>query len=78
MLTPMQRLKNERLRRYLEAEEAVLLNQAYTIRDRTFTRADLDAIRKVISDLIDDGATIDDEEVDISRGRTKQVVVYDA
>lgn len=78
MLTPMQRLKNERLRRYLEAEEAVLLNQAYTIRDRTFTRADLDAIRKVISDLIDDGATIDDEEVDISRGRTKQVVFYDA
>jgi len=26
---------------YIEAEKAVLKNQAYSIRDRTFTRADL-------------------------------------
>ena len=76
MLTPMQKLKNERLRRYLEAEEAVLLNQSHTIRNRVFTRADLDTIRKVIQDLIDDGATIDDEEV-LNKGKTKRVVFFD-
>ena len=76
MLTSMQRLKNDRLRKYLEAEDAVLLNQSYTIRNRTFTRADLDTIRKVIKDLIDDGATVDDEEV-LNKGRTKRVVFFD-
>ena len=72
----MQRIKNERLRKYLEAEEAVLLNQSYTIRNRVFTRADLDTIRKVIKDLIDDGATINDEEV-LNKGKTKRVVFFD-
>ena len=76
MLTPMQKIKNDRLRKYLEAEDAVLLNQSYTIRNRTFTRADLDTIRKVIKDLIDDGATVDDEEV-LNKGRTKRVVFFD-
>ena len=72
----MQKIKNDRLRKYLEAEDAVLLNQSYTIRNRTFTRADLDTIRKVIKDLIDDGATVDDEEV-LNKGRTKRVVFFD-
>ena len=76
MLTPMQKIKNDRLRKYLEAEDAVLLNQSYTIRNRTLTRADLDTIRKVIKDLIDDGATVDDEEV-LNKGRTKRVVFFD-
>ena len=76
MLTPMQKIKNDRLRKYLEAQEAVLLNQSYTIRDRALTRADLDTIRKVIKDLIDDGATVDDEEI-LNRGKTKRVVFFD-
>ena len=76
MLTPMQKIKNDRLRKYLEAEDAVLLNQSYTIRNRTFTRADLDTIRKVIKDLIDDGATVDDEEI-LNKGKTKRVVFFD-
>ena len=67
---------NAKTRKYLEAEDAVLLNQSYTIRNRTFTRADLDTIRKVIKDLIDDGATVDDEEV-LNKGRTKRVVFFD-
>ena len=70
MLTPMQKIKNDRLRKYLEAEEAVLLGQSYTLRDRTLTRADLGTIRKVIKDLIDD------EEV-LNRGKTKRVVFFD-
>ena len=72
----MQKIKNDRLRKYLEAEEAVLLGQSYTLRDRTLTRADLNTIRKVIKDLIDDGATVDDEEV-LNKGRTKRVVFFD-
>ena len=76
MLTPMQKIKNDRLRKYLEAEEAVLLGQSYTLRDRTLTRADLNTIRKVIKDLIDDGATVDDEEI-LNKGKTKRVVFFD-
>ena len=76
MLTTMQRLKNARLRQYLEAEEKVLLGQSYTLKDRTLTRANLAEIRKAIEDLIDDGATIDDEEV-LNNGRTKRVVFQD-
>ncbi len=76
MLTTMQRLKNARLRQYLEAEEKVLLGQSYTLKDRTLTRANLAEIRKAIEDLIDDGATIDDEEI-LNNGRTKRVVFQD-
>ena len=67
MLTPMQKIKNDRLRKYLEAEETVLLNQSYTIRDRTLTRANLSEIRKAIDDLIADGATLDDEVIKPNR-----------
>ena len=72
----MQKIKNDRLRKYLEAEEAVLLGQSYTLRDRTLTRANLSEIRKAIDDLIADGATVDDEEV-LNKGRTKRVVFFD-
>lgn len=76
VLTPMQKIKNERLRRYLEAEEAILAGQKYKIGDREITQADLTAVRKAIEDLIDDGATVDDEEV-LNKGRTKRVVFFD-
>jgi len=35
----------EMLAKYIEAEKAVLLNQSYTIGTRTYTRANLSAIR---------------------------------
>lgn len=35
----------EMLTKYIEAEKAVLLNQSYTIGTRTYTRANLSAIR---------------------------------
>lgn len=54
----MGRLKNERLERYkkrlqmyYEAEEAVLLNQEYTIGTKSLKRADLSTIRAAIKDL---------------------------
>ena len=54
----MGRLQNERLERYkkrlqmyYEAEEAVLLNQEYTIGSRSLKRADLSTIRAAIKDL---------------------------
>lgn len=40
-----------RLALYLKAEQACLLNQSYTIKDRTFTRADLDVLRRTIDRL---------------------------
>ena len=45
-----ERLKN-RLDMYYKAEEAVLLNQEYSIGFRSLKRADLAEIRKAISDL---------------------------
>ena len=54
----MTRLQKERLERYkkrlsmyYEAEEAVLLNQEYTIGSRSLNRADLSTIRTAIKDL---------------------------
>ena len=54
----MTRLQKERLERYkkrlsmyYEAEEAVLLNQDYTIGSRSLKRADLSTIRTAIKDL---------------------------
>lgn len=53
----MGRLQNERLERYkkrlqmyYEAEEAVLLNQEYTIGTKSLKRADLSTIRAAIKD----------------------------
>ena len=40
-----------RLNMYLEAEEAVLLNQEYTIGTKSLKRADLSTIRAAIKDL---------------------------
>lgn len=49
-----QQLQN-RLNLYLEAEKKILLNQSYTIGNRTYTRANLasvrDEIRKLRSEL---------------------------
>lgn len=54
----MGKLQNERLERYkkrlqmyYEAEEAVLLNQEYTIGTKSLKRADLSTIRAAIKDL---------------------------
>ena len=55
MLTELQekRLKRyrKRLEMYYEAEEAVLLNQEYTIGTKSLKRADLSTIRAAIKDL---------------------------
>ena len=54
----MTRLQKERLERYkkrlemyYEAEEAVLLNQEYTIGTKSLKRADLSTIRAAIKDM---------------------------
>ena len=57
----LQELKNDRLKRYLEAEQKILLNQSYTLEGRTYTRANLDTVRKAIQDLLDAGAYIDEK-----------------
>lgn len=40
-----------RLQRYIAAETACLKNQSYTIKDRTYTRADLAVLARTIKDL---------------------------
>ena len=55
MLTKMQKERLERYRKrlemYYEAEEAVLLNQEYTIGTKSLKRADLSTIRAAIKEL---------------------------
>ncbi len=72
----MSKLQNERLKKYIEAEEAILSGQSYTIGNRTLTRANLATVEKVIQDLIAAGATVDDGESE-SGGSTKRIVLLD-
>lgn len=58
-----------RLALYYEAERAILTSQAYTVGDRTLTRADLKTVRAIIDDLED---TID--SLENSRGLRREVV----
>ena len=55
MLTKLQKERLERYRKrlemYYEAEEAVLLNQEYTIGTKSLKRADLSTIRAAIKEL---------------------------
>lgn len=71
----MGKLQNERLKKYIEAEEAILGGQSYTIGNRTLTRANLATVERVIQELIAAGATIDGEAD--STGNTKRVVLLD-
>lgn len=72
----MGKLQNERLKKYIEAEEAILSGQSYTIGNRTLTRANLATVEKVIQDLIAAGATVDDGESE-SGGSTRRIVLLD-
>ena len=72
----MSNLQNRRLKQYIEAEEAILSGQSYTIGNRTLTRANLATVEKVINELIEAGAVLDDEE-GTQRSSTKRVVFLD-
>lgn len=72
----MSKLQNERLKKYIEAEEAILSGQSYTIGNRTLTRANLATVERVIQELIAAGATADDGESE-SGGSTKRIVLLD-
>ena len=72
----MNKINDERLQMYLEAEKAVLMGQSYTIGDRTLTRANLSTIRAAIDDLIAGGATIEGYEA-TPAGSTRRVVFMD-
>lgn len=68
----VQEFQRERLRRLLEAEEKILLNQSYKIGNHEYVRADLDKVRKAIDDLTDSGVTLEDEP--FVNGRVKKFV----
>ncbi|WP_307972969.1 DUF6148 family protein [uncultured Dialister sp.] len=72
----MSKLQNERLKKYIEAEEDILAGQSYTIGNRTLTRANLATVEKVIQDLIDGGAVLEDDD-SARNASTKRVVLLD-
>lgn len=72
----MSKLQNERLKKYIEAEEAILAGQSYTIGNRMLTRANLATVEKVIQDLIDGGAVLEDDD-SARNASTKRVVLLD-
>lgn len=72
----MSKIQNQRLKRLVEAEEAVLTGQSYTIGNRTLTRANLATIQAEINNLVAAGATLEGEGLDPA-GSTKRVVLMD-
>ena len=64
--------KQRRLISYLEAEQAILSGQSYTLEGRSLTRADLATVRAVIEDLFAEGIT--PEGTDEPVRRTTRVV----
>lgn len=77
MASTLQRLRNQRLRQYVEAEAAILRGQSYTIGNRTLTKASLAQVREAIDDLLAAGATLDDCDTDGRGRRTRQVTLRD-
>lgn len=72
----LKEVQRERLRKYLECEEAILLNQEYTIGNRTYRRADLIDVRKMIQALLDSGVTLEDGDNSLKRaGQTRAVFI---
>ena len=75
-MNTIQKMRNERLRQYWQAEQKVLSGQSYTIGNRALTRANLAEIRAAIDDLLAAGATLDDGE-EVKMRRSKRVVFID-
>ena len=75
-MNTIQKMRNERLRQYWQAEQTVLSAPSYTIGNRALTRANLAEIRAAIDDLLAAGATLDDGE-EAKMRRSKRVVFID-
>jgi hypothetical protein len=67
----------EHLNMWLEAESEVAINQAYTIGGKTFTRADLSAIRKEIDYWNNKVAELENIATKKGRNRIFRVVPRD-
>lgn len=65
-------LQRKRLHQLLEAEQRILINKSYKVGNHEFVREDLDKVRKVIQDLLDEGVTLEDEA--LKNGRIKHIV----
>lgn len=70
-MTKLELLKARR-QLYIEAEQAILRGQEYTIADRKLRRPDLSEVRAAISALDDEIALLES-----SRGRTKRVTLIE-
>lgn len=65
-------MKKARLDKYYSAEEAILLNQSYTLNGRSVTRANLSEIRKGITML-----EKEIKEMENGSGFTRRVIPMD-
>lgn len=68
-------IQRERLKKYLAAEEAILLNQSYVIGARTYTRADLSEVRRMIQALLDSGVSLEDGDTTFGNGQARAVFI---
>ena len=62
---------------WLEAEEEIAVNQAYTIKDKSFTRADLGQVRKEIDYWSAKVAALENITNKKGRNRTYRIVPRD-
>ena len=70
-------LQRQRLKDYLECERCILVNQEYQIGSRTYRRADLSEVRKMIQALLAEGVTLEDDDLTAYKGRQARAVFID-
>lgn len=70
-------LLERRLLRYMEAEDAILSGQSYSVEGLSLTRADLDTVRKVIAQLDAQLSSLKAKETGTNRTRMRFIVPSD-
>lgn len=65
------------LEMWLEAEEEIAVNQSYTIKDKSFTRADLGQVRKEIDYWSAKAAALENLKTRKGRNRPYRIVPRD-
>lgn len=77
MTRAQQEYLNARLAMYLEAEQAILTGQSYTIGNRQLTRPSIRYVQAEIRRLRDEGAMTSEEMGDRPRRAVRRVVLHD-
>lgn len=70
-------IAKKHLEMWIEAEEEIAVNQSYTIKDKSFTRADLGQVRKEIDYWSEKVAALENIANKKGRNRTYRIVPRD-